>query len=1122
MKTRPGLSDDPLWYKDAVIYEVRTRSFYDSNGDGIGDLLGLRSKLDYLADLGVTALWLLPHYPSPGRDDGYDCSDYTDVHSDVGTLEDFDAFVTEAHARGIRVITELVMNHTSDQHAWFQRARRAPPGSPERDFYVWSDNAEKYKEARIIFRDFEPSNWSWDAVAGQYYWHRFFSHQPDLNFENPALHQAFFDVIDFWFDRGVDGLRLDAVPYLYEEEGTNCENLPATHAFLKKLRAYIDGKFPGRMLLAEANQWPEDAAAYFGDGDECHMNFHFPIMPRLFMSIHMEDRFPIIDILKQTPELHPSCQWAMFLRNHDELTLEMVTDEERDYMYKAYANESQMRINLGIRRRLAPLVGNDRKKMELLNGLLFSMPGTPVLYYGDEIGMGDNVWLGDRNGVRTPMQWSADRNAGFSRVNPQRLILPINIDPEYHYEALNVEMQQSNSHSLLWWTKRLIALRKQFQAFGRGSVEFLHPSNPRVLAFVRRYENETILVVANLSRHVQFVELDLTAMKGMVPVELMGRTRFPNIGDAPYLLTLGGHDFYWFSLEAPRVQTEERHSLVGPQMLTCTSVESLFFGGERPLLEEVFPSFLDTRGLVTSPTTSVRITETVRMSEGDLPLVYVFVRVDFAEGDPETYAIPLQVVREAPPSAFTVAALTVNGPNGATNLLLVEATTDAAAATLLAAMDAGAAWKSAHGRLVAGKLPNATVDATPRDTRMLATDRNGVSISVGDTAVVKLLYRIEEGTSPELEVARLFQGASPTPLPTDRPSRPSVARSSSVSIVASTPEADRQHDLLTPRVLGYVERRVARSESVTLAIVEEYVVNEGTAWRQARGEVGRVYERVLTHPSDVVPTLPTQSLLELSQIEPPEPHRVAIGAYREWATLLGRRVADLHLQLAGSRDPSFEPMPYTTMDQRSKYQSGRNLVGRVLARVRRTMNELPDSARGPAEALVKLEDRILGYFEPILTTRISSLQIRVHGDLHLGTVLFTGKDFVLLNAGGTRERTLAERRRRRGAMRDVAGMIRSFDYAAKTSLTALRPEDQAKAEPWGHVWQSWASAAYIHGYLDRAGAAPFVPTGTMLASLLEAGIMEKAFIELRSEMNARPEMVWIPIQGILRMLGVTA
>jgi maltose alpha-D-glucosyltransferase/alpha-amylase len=532
--------DEPTWYKDAVIYEVRTRSFFDSNGDGLGDLAGLTSKLDYLSDLGVTALWILPFYPSPGRDDGYDISDYTDVHPDVGTLADFDRLLAEAHRRGLRVIIELVLNHTSDQHPWFQRARRAPAGSPERDFYVWTDSPERYADARIIFKDFEVSNWSWDRVANAYYWHRFYGHQPDLNFDNPAVVDAIFEVVDFWFEKGVDGMRLDAVPYLYEEEGTNCENLDNTHAFLKRLRAHVDGKFKNRMLLAEANQWPEDAAAYFGQGDECHMNFHFPLMPRMFMSIHEEDRFPIVDIFAQTPEVHPTCQWALFLRNHDELTLEMVTHEERDYMYRAYADQAAMRINLGIRRRLAPLVGNGRRKMELLNGLLFSLPGTPVVYYGDEIGMGDNVYLGDRNGVRTPMQWSMDRNAGFSRANPQQLILPVIIDPEYHYESLNVENQQQNPTSLLWWTKRLIALRKRFPAFGRGSIKFLHPTNPRVLAFVRKYGDNTVLVVANLSRFVQYAELDLSEHEGMVPVELFGKTRFPAIGGQSTALAIHG------------------------------------------------------------------------------------------------------------------------------------------------------------------------------------------------------------------------------------------------------------------------------------------------------------------------------------------------------------------------------------------------------------------------------------------------------------------------------------------------------------------------------------------------------------------------------------------------------
>ncbi|HLW64966.1 MAG TPA: maltose alpha-D-glucosyltransferase, partial [Gemmataceae bacterium] len=532
---------DAQWYKDAILYEVHVRAFHDSDGDGYGDFRGLTEKLDYLEDLGVTAIWVLPFYPSPLKDDGYDIADYTSVHPQYGNLEDFQNFLTQAHHRGIRVITELVLNHTSDQHPWFQRARHAPPGSVERNFYVWSDDPEKYRDARIIFKDFEPSNWSWDRVAKQYYWHRFYAHQPDLNYDNPAVWDAIFPLVDFWMDMGVDGMRLDAVPYLYEREGTNCENLPETHEFLKALRKHIDERYKDRMFLAEANQWPEDAVAYFGNGDECQMAFHFPVMPRLFMALHQEDRFPILDILAQTPPIPDNCQWCMFLRNHDELTLEMVTDEERDYMYRAYAEDRHARINLGIRHRLAPLLKNDRRRIELMNALLFSMPGTPVIYYGDEIGMGDNIFLGDRNGVRTPMQWSGDRNAGFSRANPQRLYLPVIIDPEYHYEAVNVEALQNNPNSLLWWMKRLIALRKRFPAFGRGTMEFMRSSNPKVLAFVRKYLDSRILVVANLSRFVQFAELDLQEFAGVAPEEVFGRTPFPRIGEQSYSLSLGPH-----------------------------------------------------------------------------------------------------------------------------------------------------------------------------------------------------------------------------------------------------------------------------------------------------------------------------------------------------------------------------------------------------------------------------------------------------------------------------------------------------------------------------------------------------------------------------------------------------
>src|SRR5580698_9131504 len=547
-----NLFPNVTWYKDAILYEVHVRAFFDSVTDGIGDFGGLTQKLDYLEDLGVTAVWLLPFCPSPLRDDGYDISNYTDVHPSYGTLRDFRTFLRAAHDRGLRVITELVLNHTSDQHAWFQRSRRAAPGSRWRNFYVWSDTPEKYRDARIIFKDFETSNWTWDPLAKAYYWHRFYSHQPDLNYDNPEVQKTMFRVLDFWLELGVDGLRLDAVPYLYEREGTSCENLPETHEFLKKLRKHVDEKYGDRMLLAEANQWPDDSVAYFGQGkgDECHMAFHFPLMPRLFMGLRMEDRVPIVDILEQTPPIPETAQWALFLRNHDELTLEMVTDEERDYMYRIYAQIYQARLNLGIRRRLAPLLGNDRRRIELLCALLFSLPGTPVMYYGDEIGIGENIYLGDRNGVRTPMQWSADKNAGFSRANPQSLYLPINLDPENHYEAVNVDVQQRNPYSLLWWMRRLITLRKRWRAFGQGTLEFLQPENRKILACIRRFENETILVVANLSRFSQQVELDLAAYKSFTPIELFGRTPFSAITDKPYTLSLGPHAFFWFSLEA--------------------------------------------------------------------------------------------------------------------------------------------------------------------------------------------------------------------------------------------------------------------------------------------------------------------------------------------------------------------------------------------------------------------------------------------------------------------------------------------------------------------------------------------------------------------------------------------
>ncbi len=1106
IRVNQGLSDDPQWYKDGIIYEVRVRSFFDSNGDGVGDFLGLASKLDYLEDLGVTALWLLPFYPSPGRDDGYDISDYLSINPEIGTIADFQYLLGEAHKRGIRIITELVINHTSDQHPWFQRARRAPAGSPERDFYVWSDTTEKYADARIIFKDFEPSNWSWDPIAKSHYWHRFFSHQPDLNFENPAVEEAVFAAMDFWLALGVDGLRLDAVPYLYESDGTNCENLPKTHALLKRLRAHVDAKFPNRMLLAEANQWPEDAAAYFGKGDECHMNFHFPIMPRMFMAIHMEDRFPIIDILAQTPPLEPGCQWAMFLRNHDELTLEMVTDEERDYMYRAYANDSAMRINLGIRRRLAPLVGNDRRKMELLNGLLHALPGTPVLYYGDEIGMGDNVFLGDRNGVRTPMQWSADRNAGFSRVNPQRLILPIIIDPDYHYESINVEAQQNNPHSLLWWTKRIIALRKNYRAFGRGSFEFLQPSNPRVLAFIREFEGETVLVVANLSRLVQFVELDLSKFKGATPIEMFGQTRFPDVGDGSYLLTLGGHAFYWFALE--HKETDEvgtRLSMFDPTVIECSSPDALLYGEERELLEQALPEFLGTRRWLQAGgrrIVSAHISESIPFGAVDQRLTVCLVRVEFSEGESATYVLPLVVAidtpssqaqaRPRPPMAVVVQLRITSGSGEPQRAVLLDALEDpASSSTFLDAIAKHLRFRGQAGEAVAAPLLAVTPASELGEARNVSGDHRSAAIQYGDKYILKVFRRMEGGTSPELEIGK-YLGAVALP-----PPAPVSAPSVTTSINPPAPP-------LTPRVAGYIEYLPGRAEAITLAVLQEYVPNEGTAWHLVNGEIRRFFERAVTTYRHVTPP-PRQPSTLLAQSRAPIPQAVAeaVGAFVKQCELLGQRTAELHIALARPDDPSFGATPYSTFDQRSKYQSLRNLVGMVTRGLRSA--PVPDVARRQADSVSAGAAQVLKAFEPLITTRLTAMRIRGHGDYHLGQVLFTGRDFVIIDLEGNPALPLSERRRRRSCLRDVANMAMSFQYAAYGALldsAIVRDGDRALMVPWAHHWQLTMTASFVAGYLGRAGHASFVPTNDAeLELLLDAALVEAAYGAVGTELN---------------------
>ncbi|HKP94041.1 MAG TPA: maltose alpha-D-glucosyltransferase [Chthoniobacterales bacterium] len=1083
---------DLLWYKDAVIYELHVKTFHDSNGDGIGDFRGLIEKLDYLQELGVTALWLLPFYPSPMRDDGYDIADYYDVNPNFGTLDDFRAFLAAAHERGLRVITELVINHTSDQNPWFQKSRRAAPGSPERELYVWSDTPEKYKDARIIFKDFETSNWSWDPVAKAYYWHRFYSHQPDLNFDNPAVHEAVQKVLDFWLGMGVDGLRLDAVPYLYEREGTICENLPETHQYLVKLRTHVDAKFPGRMLLAEANQWPEDAVAYFGKGDESHMNFHFPLMPRMFMSLQMEDRFPIIDILDQTPAIPETCQWAMFLRNHDELTLEMVTDEERDYMWRVYANDPTARINLGIRRRLAPLLANSRRKIELLNILLFSMPGTPVLYYGDEIGMGDNFYLGDRNGCRTPMQWSPDRNAGFSKANPQQLYLPITIDPEYHYEAINVENQQKNLSSLLWWTRRVIAMRKNFKAFSRGSLEFLHPENNKVLAFLRQHEEETILVVVNLSRFAQAAELDLSRFAGCSLMEVFSQNYFPAIGKAPYVVTLGPHSHYWFVLRSTAVAAGSATERQVPTLNSATSVQALLANGQRARIErDVLPGYIRGCrwfGAKARTVRQMRIAEQVPVA-GEEGAEIWFVEVSYLDGPTETYALPVAIARDDAARAIERAAphAVLARLSGGGDVILHDAIYDEAfRKALFNLMTAGQSARGQNGNVV-----GLTSSALPVEARsgagasqVLSAEQSNSSMLFENKFFLKLYRKLEDGLNPDVEVTRFL---------TEHASFPNV-----------------------PAFLGAIEYRRGKTEPTVVCLLQNAVTNEGDAWTLTLDAVGRYYERVLTRKADLQ-----------NQTAPPGPllEELIGGVYPEKAKLIGLRTGEMHRALAGSADQrGFAPEQFNAMAQRSVYQNMRASLRRAFALLEKKLPTLSDAFRDEAAEVLASEKRILAQEQRILDRRSNAMKIRIHGDYHLGQVLYTGKDFVILDFEGEPARALSERKLKRSALRDVAGMMRSFQYAAYSALwqPAMRVEDVPFLERWADLWYRQMSSVFLQSYLAATHGASFIPTDEGdFQILLEAYLLDKAVYEVGYELNNRPTWVVIPVRGIKHILGAS-
>ena len=1106
------MSEDPLWFKDAVIYELHVRAFHDTVGDGVGDFRGLTSKLDYLRDLGVTALWLLPFYPSPLKDDGYDIADYANINPEYGTLESFQEFLNAAHQRGLKVITEFVVNHTSDQHAWFQAARRAPPGSPERDFYVWSDTPDKYPDARIIFQDFEPSNWTYDRVAGQYFWHRFFSHQPDLNFDNPAVWDALLPLLDYWMEMGVDGMRLDAIPYLIEREGTNCENLPETHALLKRLRKHLDEKFPGRMFLAEANQWPEDAVAYFGDGDECHMAFHFPVMPRLFMAIHREDRFPITDIMEQTPAIHENCQWAMFLRNHDELTLEMVTDEERDYMYRVYARDSRSRINLGIRRRLAPLLGNDRRRIELMNALLFSLPGTPVIYYGDEIGMGDNIYLGDRNGVRTPMQWSSDRNAGFSRANPQKLYLPIVIDPEYHYETVNVEAQQSNRHSLLWWMKRLIALRKRYKAFGRGKLEFLSPDNRKVLAFLRSHEDEHILVVANLSRFVQYVELDLSRFHGAVPVEMFGNAPFPPVTSAPYVLTLSPHSFYWFALcprEAPELGGLLPADVASLKELVVAASWEDVFRKDNEQLEAALPSYIQrSRWFDGWPrmVKTAHVREFFRLTGDGQPVYLLIADVEYSSGEAGAYLLPIAFATET--RAAELLGLTPQDVlvrvSGGVEGVLYNALLESSFCNTLVDLIAGRARTrgSAGGEIIGTPLSNfaklrSEETSTTTPTTNVAQQTSSIICDGGHFAL-KAFPRLEEGVNPAWDIGRILM---------EQGNFPQVAPLS-----------------------GGLQYRRRRGELAQFALVHGFVRNEGDAWQLTLDVLADFVERITTQEellNGSPPATPTSEWL----IEPPEHVELLLGDYLDQVYLLGQRSAEMHLALAAeANNPDFAPEGFSALFQRSVYQSMRSLMKDVFYELRRGRASLDGEVRTYAERVLDQEAEVLRRFRLLVDRRIQSSRIRCHNNFHLGQVLFTGKDFTIVDFEGSMRASLAERRQKRSPVKDLASMLQSFHYAMLTSLhrqggsrpqSFIRDEDRPKLEPWGKFWYRWVSAAYLKGYFNTAGDASFVPqTAEERQILFDAYALERALRSSAFELQHRPAWASIPLAGILDTLQV--
>ncbi len=1081
--------DKATWFKDAIIYELSVRSFYDSNGDGVGDFPGLLEKLDYLEDLGINTIWLLPFYPSPMRDDGYDVTEYCDVHPEYGTLSDFKSFLKEAHRRGIKVITELILNHTSDQHPWFKKAKKSRQNSRARDFYVWSNSNDKYAEARVMSNEEGSNNWTWDAEADAYYWHRYGRYLPELNYENTEVQMEILKVADFWLKAGVDGFRLPSVTFLFEEEGTSSENLPQTHAFVKKLRSHIDKYYDNKVLIAEANLWPEDAASYFGKGDESHMSFHYPLMPRLFLALRTEDNYPIVDIIDQTPIIPDNTQWALFLRNHDELGLEMVTEEEKDYLFKAYANDPHTKFNIGINRRLAPLMNNDRRKVELLHAILFSLPGSPVLYYGDEIGMGDNVYLGGRSGVRTPMQWNMNINAGFSTANPQKLYLPVINDPVYRHETVNVLTHEENPSSLLWWMKQIISMRKRLMAFGRGNIKFIDSNNSKILSFSRTFEKQRIIVVANLSQFSQAATLDLSEFKDCDITETFSQNRFKNIENGEYDITIGPYGYFWFQVDV--VEKKEKVEASGelPVFESDISWERIFHNYDeiRDLERKILPTFMKKCrwfGGKAKTISKMNFNRILPMKVGEDVHYLNIVEVHYVHRLPELYFLPMTFLRADRIVEYTMQSVICRAEIQDESGFIIDSTYDKDFREyLFVSMDKEVELKIDNG-LLQFKSSLFSKIKMPKEveSKLLKSDQSNTAIIYNDQYFLKFYRKIENEINPDLEIIRFL--------------------------------SEHTNFRNSPKYAGSIEFKDDNGTYV-FGLMQEKVEHQGDAWVMTVDSVGRFYERVLSSAKkDEIPKLVNKPILKFE--EAPELIQELIGrGFYERIARLGQRTAEMHTALASDdSSPSFAPESFTANYQRSMYSALRKLVRDRFSLLENALPKLSKDAQSLGKKVLALEDDILECFSEVYKIKVNALKTRIHGDYHLGQVLFTGKDFIIIDFEGEPGFSFSERRLKKNPLKDVAGMMRSIHYAAFGKILLnenYRDQDREILEVWAEQWQHYIARFYLGAYIERMGQSEFPYESDVL---IRTFLLEKAVYELGYELNGRPDWVIIPLRGI--------